>query len=125
MVMPIELTHCADRIRTHKLGGITASLLRIPSLYRRLLARIVRSTAPPLWLGAVVAATFIGAEAVLVRWLHMVAPQNAYGVLFLLGVLVVSAAWDVGLAAATSVASAVTYVFLHRDSLGPAVVVFL
>jgi signal transduction histidine kinase len=40
-------------------------------------------------------------------------------------VLVVSAAWDFGLAAATSVASAVVYVFLHRDSLGPALVVFL
>ena len=55
-----------------------------------------------------------------------VAPENAYGALFLLGVLVVSAAWDFGLAAATSVASALVYVFLlHRDSVGPALVVFL
>jgi signal transduction histidine kinase len=125
VVVPIELTHCGNRIGKHKLAGITVSLLRTRALYRGFLARVVRATAPPLWLGVVVAAAFIGAEAALVRWLHMVAPQNAYGALFLLGVLVVSAAWDFGLAAGTSVASAVTYVFLHRDSLGPALVVFL
>ncbi|MGY4650212.1 GAF domain-containing sensor histidine kinase [Mycobacterium sp. URHB0021] len=126
MVVSVELSPCGDRIRKHKLGGITASLLRIPSLYRGFLARVVRATAPPLWLGVVVAAAFLGAEAVLVWWLRRVAPQNAYGALFLLGVLVVSAAWDFGVAAATSVASAVVYVILlHRDSPGPALVVFL
>jgi signal transduction histidine kinase len=125
VVVPIELTHCGNRIGKHKLAGITVSLLRTRALYRGFLARVVRATAPPLWLGVVVAAAFIGAEAVLVRWLHTVAPQNAYGALFLLGVLVVSAAWDFGLAAATSVTSALVYVFLHRDSLGPALVVFL
>jgi len=124
VAVSIELTHCGDR--KHKLGGITASLLRTRALYRGLFARVVRATAPPLWLGVVVAAAFIGAEAALVRWLHTLAPQNAYGALFLLGVLVVSAAWDFGLAAGTSVASAWTYVFLlHRDSMGPALTVFL
>ena len=37
----------------------------------------------------------------------------------------VSAAWDSGLATATSVASALMYVFFHEDSLGPALFVFL
>ena len=37
----------------------------------------------------------------------------------------VSAAWDFGLAAATSVASALMYVLFHEDSLGPALFVFL
>ena len=116
----------ADRIRKHQLGASTARLARISLPYRGVLARVVRPTAPPLWLGVVVVAAFLGAEVVLVRWLHGVAPENAYGALFLLGVLVVSAAWDVGLAATTSVASALTYVFLlHRDSLGPALLVFL
>jgi len=124
-VVSVELSPCGDRIRKHGLGGITARV-RISLLYRGFLARVVRATAPPLWLGVVVAAGFLGAEAVLVWWLHRVAPENGYGVLFLLGVLVVSAAWDFGLAAATSVASAVVYVFLlHRDSLVPALVVFL
>ena len=126
MVVSVELSPCGDRIRKHGLAGTTARLVRISLLYRGFLARVVRATAPPLWLGVVVAAGFLGAEAVLVWWLHRVAPQNGYGALFLLGVLVVSAAWDFGLAAATSVASAVVYVFLlHRDSLGPALVVFL
>jgi signal transduction histidine kinase len=116
----------ANRIKKHRLDGITVRLARIPLLYRGFLGRVVRATAPPLWLGVVVAAGFLGAEAVLVWWLHRVAPENAYGALFLLGVLVVSATWDFGLAAATSVTSALTYVLLlHRDSLGPALVVFL
>ena len=126
MAVPIELTHCGNRIRKHKLAGITVNLLHIPSLYRGFLARVVRTTAPPLGLGVMVAAAFLSAETLLVWWLHAMAPENAYGALFLLGVLVVSAAWDFGLAAATSVASALVYVLLlHRDSVGPALVVFL
>jgi signal transduction histidine kinase len=125
VVVPIELTHCGNRIGKYTLAGITVSFLLTRALYRGFLARVVRATAP-LWLGVVVAGAFIGAEAVLVRWLHTMAPQNAYGALFLLGVLVVSAAWDFGLATATSGVSALTYVFLlHRDSPGPALAVFL
>jgi signal transduction histidine kinase len=126
VVVSGELSSCGDRTSKHELGAITARLVRISLLYRRVLARVARATAPPLGLGVVVAAGFLGAEAVLVWWLHRLAPQNAYGALFLLGVLVVSAAWDFGLAAAGSVASAVVYVFLlHRDSPVPALIVFL
>ncbi len=126
MAVPIEPTHCGNRIRKHKLAGITVNLLHIPSLYRGFLARVVRTTAPPLGLGVIVASAFLSAETLLVWWLHAMAPENAYGALFLLGVLVVSAAWDFGLAAATSVASALVYVLLlRRDSVGPALVVFL
>ena len=120
-----ELTHLSNRLRKQQLVGARGNLLRIHSLYRGFLARIVRATAPPLWVGVAVAAGLIGAEVILVLWLHRVAPQNAYGALFLLGVLVVSAAWDFGLATATSVASALMYVFFHEDSLGPALFVFL
>jgi signal transduction histidine kinase len=124
-MLPFQLTLCSNWLRKHQLVGVRDNLQRIQSLYRGFLARIVRSTAPPLWIGVAVAAALIGAEVVLVLWLHRVAPQNAYGALFLLGVLVVSAAWDFGLAAATSVASALMYVFFHEDSLGPALFVFL
>ena len=56
------------------------------------------------------------------------APENAFGAVFLLGVLVVSAGWGFGLAVATSLASAAVYVYIHAegaDSLVPALVVFL
>ena len=62
-----------------------------PSLHERLLALVVRPTAPPLWLGIVVAVLFITGETLLVYRLQEIAPENAFGALFLLGVLVVSA----------------------------------
>src|SRR5262245_65746136 len=87
-----------------------------PLLHARLLALVVRPTAPPLWLGIVVAAVFITAETLLVYRLREVGPENAFGALFLLGVLVVSAAWGFRLAVATSLASAVVYVCFPLQS---------
>ncbi|MCF6386948.1 GAF domain-containing protein [Mycobacterium sp. MBM] len=89
---------------------------------------MVRPTAPPLWAGIVVAALFLVLEVAAVAALKQVAPENAFGALLLLGVLVISAGWDFGLALATSLASAAVYVYLHlegRDSLAPALAVFL
>ncbi len=88
------------------------------SLPARLLALVVRPTAPPLWLGIVVAAVFITAETLLVYGLRQIEPENAFGALFLLGVLVVSAAWEFRLAVATSLASALVYVYFHLESSG-------
>ena len=87
-----------------------------PSLHARLLALVVRPTAPPLWLGIVVAVLFITAETLLVHRLQKIAPENAFGALFLLGVLVVSAGWGFRLAVATSVASALVYVYFHMET---------
>ena len=101
---------------------------RWQTLYRRFLALVLRPTAPPLWLGVIVAVGFIAVEVVLVLQLKRVAPENAFGAVFLLGVLVVSAGWGFGLAVATSLASAVVYVYFHAegaDSLAPALAVFL
>lgn len=89
---------------------------------------MVRPTAPPLWLGVLVGAGFIAVEWLLVVQLKRVAPENAFGAVFLLGVLVVSAGWGFGLAVATSLASAAVYVYIHSegaDSFVPAVLVFL
>ncbi len=75
-----------------------------------------------------VAISFIAAEVVIVHQLKRVAPDNAFGAIFLLGVLVVSAGWGFGLAVATSIASAAVYVYIHlegSDSLVPALFVFL
>jgi signal transduction histidine kinase len=88
------------------------------SLRARLLALVVRPTAPPVWLGIVVAAVFITAETLLVYQLRQIAPENAFGALFLLGVLVVSAAWGFRLAVATSLASALVYVYFHLETGG-------
>lgn len=98
------------------------------SLLSRFLTHIVRPTARPLGWGVLVAAGFIAAETLLVLVLKRVAPENAFGAIFLLGVLVISAGWGFGLAVATSVASALVYVYFHlegSDSLLPATAVFL
>ena len=97
-------------------------------LRSRLLALVLRPTARPLGWGIVVAIGFIVAEAALVLLLKRVAPENAFGAVFLLGVLVVSAGWNFGLALATSLASAAVYVYFHLeggDSWVPALFVFL
>jgi PAS domain S-box-containing protein len=78
--------------------------------------------------GIVVAAAFIVGEIVLVHLLKRVAPENAFGAIFLLGVLVVSAGWSFPVAVATSLASTFAYLYIHlegADSLAPAVFVFL
>lgn len=98
------------------------------TLPNRALAQVVRPTARPLSLGIVVAIGFLALEIALVAALRLVAPENAFGALLLLGVLVVSAGWDFPLAIATSLASAGVYAYLHlegRDSLAPALAVFL
>lgn len=88
------------------------------SLSGRLLALVVRPTAPPLWLGIVVGAALITAETLLVGQLREIASGNAFGALFLLGVLVVSAGWGFRLAVATSLASALVYVYFHLQTTG-------
>jgi signal transduction histidine kinase len=89
---------------------------RAASLCARLLSFVVRPTAPPVWLGVLVAAAFIAAETLLVARLERIAPQNAFGVLFLVGVLVVSASWGFRLAVATTLASAAVYVQFHMET---------
>ena len=70
-----------------------------------MLALVLRPTAPPAKWGVVTAAVLIAAEVVLVHLLMRVAPDNPFGAVFLLGVLVVSAGWGFALALATSLAS--------------------
>ncbi|WP_432278568.1 histidine kinase [Nocardia carnea] len=76
------------------------------------------------------AAVLIAAEVGIVHVLKQVSPENAFGAIFLFGVLVVSAGWDFRLAVATSVASTGAYTWFHvqegsDNSFVPAVVVFL
>jgi PAS domain S-box-containing protein len=79
----------------------------------RLLSLLLRPTAPPLALGLVVATFLVVAETLVLYPLKLGAPENALGIVYLLGVLVVSIVWGFRLAAATSVASALAFDYFH------------
>jgi signal transduction histidine kinase len=101
---------------------------RVPSL-------LMRPTSPPLVLGIVVAAGLIAAETLVVYPLRQVAPRVSLGVVYLLGVLVVSSVWGLALGVVTAVLSTAAFDFFHvppvgsflsADSRGPAaLVIFL
>ncbi len=95
------------------------------TLRSRMLAMLLRPTARPLGWGIVVAVGLILAETLIVLYLARVAPENAFGAIFLLGVLVVSAGWNTGLAIATSIASTLAYLYFHVDGIAAALFVFL
>jgi signal transduction histidine kinase len=84
----------------------------------RLMSLLIRPTAPPLAVGVAVAASFIVAETLLVYLLEKIVPGTTFGVLFVLGVLVVSAGWEFGLAVTTTLASAIVYAFVHLGADG-------
>ncbi|MBO0865699.1 MAG: DUF4118 domain-containing protein, partial [Mycobacterium sp.] len=75
---------------------------------------LVRPTRPPLWCGVVVAAALIAAETVVVVLLKHLAPTMAFGVVFLLGVLVIAMGWGFGLAAITAIFSAFAFNFCRN-----------
>ena len=80
----------------------------------RLLSSLMGPTAPRLILGIAVAATFILVESLLVVVLRQLAPSEAFGVVYLVGVLVVSIVWGFGLAVVTSVASALAFDYFRN-----------
>jgi signal transduction histidine kinase len=84
----------------------------------RVLSLLLRPTAPPLALGLVVAPLLIAAESLVVYLLQQVAPGNLFGVVFLLGVLVVSIGWGFGLGTMTALASALVYAYFHHLQTG-------
>nr|MDP9165224.1 hypothetical protein [Actinomycetota bacterium] len=96
-----------------------------PTVRSRLLALFLRPTARPLGWGIAVALGFIVVETLIVLYLSRVAPENAFGAIFLLGVLVVSAGWNFGLAITTSIVSTLVYLYFHLDGVAAALFVFL
>ncbi|MDJ0426519.1 histidine kinase [Rhodococcus fascians] len=99
------------------------------ALRDRLVTVIFRPSAPPVACGIAVAAAAIAVEILVVLTLKRVSPENAFGAIFLFGVLIVSAGWGFRLSIATSVASAGAYAYIHvlesSESLVPALIVFL
>jgi signal transduction histidine kinase len=88
----------------------------------RVLSVLVRPTAPPMWLGLLVAAAAICVETLFVVVLRTLAPMDTFGVVYLLGALVVAIGWGTGLAAVTSVVSALAWGYFRdwpNDSFDP------
>jgi signal transduction histidine kinase len=75
----------------------------------RLLSLLLGPTPPSPTLGIVVAASLIGAETLVVYLLKQIAPMSPFGVIYLLGVLVVSTGWGFGLSMLMSLASALAF----------------
>ncbi|AGB26481.1 histidine kinase [Mycobacterium sp. JS623] len=76
-----------------------------------------------MWVGLLVAAVAISAETLMVVVLRTLAPMDTFGVVYLLGALVVAIGWGTGLAAATSVVSALGFGYFRdwpNDSFDPA-----
>jgi signal transduction histidine kinase len=78
------------------------------------MSMLLRPPTPPLWLGVVVAASFIVTESLVLLALRRLAHGNAFGVGFLVGVLVVSIVWEFWLAVTTSLASAVAFDYFRN-----------
>ena len=87
---------------------------RAPGLgWRSRLASLLTRPSPPLWLGIIVAAVLILGETVLVELLGRVGPRMIFGAVYLLGVLVISFGWGIGLSVVTTLVSAVVYLEIH------------
>jgi signal transduction histidine kinase len=90
---------------------VTQAKRRMPARF----GSILRGRAPlPAWLGLAVAVACIAVETAVVLVLKTFAPDNSFGVLYLIGVLIVATGWSAGLAAATAVLSAIAYDYLRR-----------
>jgi signal transduction histidine kinase len=73
------------------------------------LTSLLNPTTPPTWLGAVVAAAFIGVESAMVYALGLVEPAEHLGALYVVGILVIATFWRLPLALLTAALSAVAF----------------
>ena len=84
----------------------------------RVQSLVLRPITPPLALGLAVAAVLLAAESLVVYLLKQVVPGNLFGVVFVLGVLVVSLGWGFRLGTITALASALVYGYFHYLQTG-------
>jgi two-component system sensor histidine kinase KdpD len=90
----------------------------VQPVHSRPLSLLLRPTPPPFGLGLLVAAGLVALETLLVFPLRQVAPATSLGVVYLVGVLLISTAWGAVLGAVTSVASALAFNFFHIPPTG-------
>jgi signal transduction histidine kinase len=98
--------------------GLSDAQAAWTSMRARVLSWVLRPITPPLSLGLAVAAVLIAAESLLVYLLTQVVPGNLFGVVFLLGVLVISLGWGFRLGTMTALASALVYAYFHYLQTG-------
>jgi signal transduction histidine kinase len=82
------------------------------------LSAALGTSRPPLWQGVVVAGALLIVEASVVDLLTHTAAHGTFGLVFLLGVLVISAGWGMGLAVVVALASAAVYAYFHVGASG-------
>ena len=80
---------------------------------RSLSPLLLRSPRPSIALGALVAGLAITAETLAIYPLAHVAPADSLGVVYLIGVVVVSTYWGIRLGLATAVVSALSFNYFH------------
>ena len=85
---------------------------------RSLSSLYLRSPRPSLKLGVAAAALAVTAETLAIFPLAHAAPVTSLGVIYLLGVVVVSTYWGLQLGFLTAVASALAYNYFHLPPVG-------
>jgi Domain of unknown function (DUF4118) len=75
---------------------------------------LLRPTAPTPAIGLSVGAAAIAAETVLVVLLKRIAPSEAFGTIYLVGILIVSSVWGLWISAVVSVASAIVLAYFRN-----------
>ena len=91
---------------------IVDARLRMRVMRPSFVSLLMRPTAPPIWLGIVVAASLMVIETVAVVYLRQLTGKP-FGTLYMVSVLVVSTVWGFGLSAITSVISAMAYAYFR------------
>jgi signal transduction histidine kinase len=74
---------------------------------------LMRLTSPPRELGLLVAIALIATETLAVYPLRSIAPETALGVVYFVGVLVVSSVWGLALGGVTAVLSTAAFDYFH------------
>ena len=98
--------------------GATDAQAEPTRMRARVQSLVLRPITPPLALGLAVAAVLLAAESLVVYLLKQVVPGNLFGVVFVLGVLVVSLGWGFRLGTITALASALVYGYFHYLQTG-------
>ncbi len=82
------------------------------------LSALLRPATPPLWLGIVVVVVVVALETFVIILLQDLSPGETFEPVYLLGILVVSMVWGLGLAVATSLVSAIGLAIFDARSGG-------
>ena len=86
--------------------------MRLRVLRPNFISLLMRPTAPPMWVGFLVAASLIVIETAAVVYLRQLTGKP-FGTLYVVDVMVISTVWGFGLSSITSVVSAMAYAYFR------------